>query len=637
VVQRTTRKLVKVPLYGQPAGKVAKIHDGATVGATIGTDLFYSDGSIVTLENLRAALGISTSSGGGASSLPLARTLWRLIQEIPENVLEVAALNTVGLVVRQTAGTWTTRAIAVTSTDRLTIANGDGDAGAPTLDMADIAALSVWGRAANSIGKPAPIVAGANDRLLTRVADAVAFTQLTAGMFPATLNTTTALQVASLGVNIAAPATAGRVQADGATPEYRLSRSSGTASDWQAYLPAGSTDYRFFSGADRFIFAADGTQRVLGNALFVGESTFPSLTSTRGYLAANGSASATYLLRVGGVNQGYLFADATDFYIATPATQGNNLRLQTDDVDRIVIATGGTAITLTATIVAVSSKDFVVGNTAQLNATASRGNITVNGASTAIYQLATGGTRRAYIFHDGTELTIDNTQNGNLVLATQGVGYIAIDGAGVTIYSGVAVFRKNNAGVILRDTSGSATDMTAFLSLQDNGSVERGWIGFGNGNTQAAFVNSIGEIAITAATILALTATSSVIALTTPSRVQIASGGESIRNIQDGAYISFYNTANTLRRGYLQMVVGSHSYLVSEEAGRALWISSNGGGVLISDDNVGTAIGRFDTTTTASDTSLSIYCRANTNAIRLVVVGAADSGGAGFRLLRVLN
>lgn len=50
--------------------------------------------------------------------------------------------------------------------------------------LRDSAALSVVGRAANSGGDPADIAAGANDRLLTRVSNALAFTQLTAGMVP---------------------------------------------------------------------------------------------------------------------------------------------------------------------------------------------------------------------------------------------------------------------------------------------------------------------------------------------------------------------------------------------------------------------------------------------------------------------
>jgi len=45
-------------------------------------------------------------------------------------------------------------------------------------------ALTVVGRSANSTGNVADIAAGANDRLLTRVADALGFTQLTNGMVP---------------------------------------------------------------------------------------------------------------------------------------------------------------------------------------------------------------------------------------------------------------------------------------------------------------------------------------------------------------------------------------------------------------------------------------------------------------------
>jgi len=45
-------------------------------------------------------------------------------------------------------------------------------------------AVSVIGRAANSVGDPADIAAAANDQLLRRVTDALSFGQLTVGMFP---------------------------------------------------------------------------------------------------------------------------------------------------------------------------------------------------------------------------------------------------------------------------------------------------------------------------------------------------------------------------------------------------------------------------------------------------------------------
>lgn len=67
--------------------------------------------------------------------------------------------------------------------------------------LRDSAALSVIGRAANSSGDPADIVAGANDRVLRRVSDALEFGQLTAGMIPSGLLTFAMLASAALAAN----------------------------------------------------------------------------------------------------------------------------------------------------------------------------------------------------------------------------------------------------------------------------------------------------------------------------------------------------------------------------------------------------------------------------------------------------
>lgn len=53
-----------------------------------------------------------------------------------------------------------------------------------------------------------------------------------------------------------------------------------------------------------------------------------------------------------------------------------------------------------------------------------------------------------------------------------------------------------NPVLILRDTSGNATDMTAFVSLQDSGSVERGYVGFGAGTTVLNITNGIGAVSL---------------------------------------------------------------------------------------------------------------------------------------------
>lgn len=49
---------------------------------------------------------------------------------------------------------------------------------------------------------------------------------------------------------------------------------------------------------------------------------------------------------------------------------------------------------------------------------------------------------------------------------------------------------------VLKDTSGGASDMTAYLSLTDNADTERGYLGFASGSTLMSIVNSIGQITI---------------------------------------------------------------------------------------------------------------------------------------------
>lgn len=64
--------------------------------------------------------------------------------------------------------------------------------------LRDSAALSVIGRAANTSGDPADIVAAADDRLLTRLGAVLGWTQLTVGMFPVNVITNAKLaQVAT--------------------------------------------------------------------------------------------------------------------------------------------------------------------------------------------------------------------------------------------------------------------------------------------------------------------------------------------------------------------------------------------------------------------------------------------------------
>lgn len=89
---------------------------------------------------------------------------------------------------------------------------------------------------------------------------------------------------------------------------------------------------------------------------------------------------------------------------------------------------------------------------------------------------------------DGTTITTSGT-----TLST---------GSNVPLLNAENTFASNqvlalaNPVLILRDTSGNATDMTAFVSLQDSGSVERGYVGFGAGTTVLNITNGIGAVSL---------------------------------------------------------------------------------------------------------------------------------------------
>jgi hypothetical protein len=164
---------VKVPLADN-LKRVVFLEEGATEGATFGRDLRLPDGTVLTLAILQSLLAPTD-----ADPNPLADTIWRPVREIPPNVRSVELLNSSGLVTRKVDGSWVTRTLGVVADGLLAITDGNGDAGNPMLAAATINALSVWGRAANTVGKPAPIVAASDGDVMRRDGSSVGFGTIT--------------------------------------------------------------------------------------------------------------------------------------------------------------------------------------------------------------------------------------------------------------------------------------------------------------------------------------------------------------------------------------------------------------------------------------------------------------------------
>ncbi len=101
--------------------KVIDITPGATIGATIGTNVYNADGSLF--------VPIVTPSQPNVSV-----TSWNLILDIPPNVSALASVSGAGLYTITGPGTSTTREI-VSSDGSVTIAHGNGVSGNPDLSV----------------------------------------------------------------------------------------------------------------------------------------------------------------------------------------------------------------------------------------------------------------------------------------------------------------------------------------------------------------------------------------------------------------------------------------------------------------------------------------------------------------------
>lgn len=116
--------LYKVPLFQNPRGNV-QVEQGATKGATVGTNVWNADGTLF----VPAAASTPTDP-------VVSKTLWELVLKVPPNVRALEnATGATGLFAVTAASTGALRTIQPT-VGRTTVSNGDGVAGDPVIDLA---------------------------------------------------------------------------------------------------------------------------------------------------------------------------------------------------------------------------------------------------------------------------------------------------------------------------------------------------------------------------------------------------------------------------------------------------------------------------------------------------------------------
>ena len=93
----------RVQLWGKP-GHSVNVEADATKGAVLGVNLYWPDGRLVTPADFAG-----DPADPDTGQFPI--TYWKLIQEVPENIRQLAALTGSGYAYRRPDGTWELRRI----------------------------------------------------------------------------------------------------------------------------------------------------------------------------------------------------------------------------------------------------------------------------------------------------------------------------------------------------------------------------------------------------------------------------------------------------------------------------------------------------------------------------------------------
>lgn len=161
--------------------------------------------------------------------------------------------------------------------------------------------------------------------------------------------------------------------------------------------------------------------------------------------------------------------------------------------------------------------------------------------------------------------------NGVASTAIRSDGAPALSQAIVPTWTGAHTFTGNTTTFnrVSGQLNTTWTDGTVISSLYSSGSSTVENFGTTSNHPLNLLTNDTTRISIAAAGAVGIGGTTTVTAGT----------GESIRLVNNSAFLSFYNTANSTRRGYLQAVTGNVMTLASEEASQNIDVTTNGGAV----------------------------------------------------------
>ena len=234
----------------------------------------------------------------------------------------------------------------------------------------------------------------------------------------------------------------------------------------------------FFPAADTIAFSEGGVEAArFDSAGNFGLGVTPSAWTSawRALQIGGGSQAGGLYGNAGGttgqvgISQNWYFNGSNNLYLATAAAS-DYYQFGGQHVWRNAPSgTAGNAISFTQAMTLDASGNLLLGGTTATNSASGRGNIVVNGTSSSMFNMTVGGVSKAYLFHAGTDMVLDNVANGAMLFYTNDTERARIDSDGrllVGLTSSVA------SGYKLQIANGTGGGI---VSTADNGGDANYW------------------------------------------------------------------------------------------------------------------------------------------------------------------
>lgn len=656
---------VRVAVLGT-VGRAVTIDSTATNGAQIGTNLFMPDGTVATVASLASLLGVP-ATGSGVIDHRLLRGL-ALGDDHPQYVRKDTlttrgdlyargaatvgrlGLGTVGQLLRSngTDPVWATLSPVITLATDLSGAVTLTDLASGTLaativnnavtdaKLRDSVGTSVIGRSAGTTGDPADIVASADTHVLRRASGVLGFGQITSAYVA--------------GFSEAAQDAVGGILTDTAEINFTYDDTGGTIT---ADLIAASVTFSKIQNiaTSRFVgrvTASSGSMEALTGTQAT--ALLDPFTSTlKGLVPASGGGTANFLR-----------ADGTWVSVAEDAQDAvGSILTDTAEIDFTYNdATPSISASLVAASVAfskiqnISTSRFVgrvtagTGSAEALTGTQATTLLDVFTSTLKGLTPASGGGTTNFLRADGNWAapsagsgTVTSVAVGAGITASPSpittTGTLSVDQSFAPVWTGTHTY---SVATRFADGSESAPAIT-FTNDLDTGFyrggsdildlVCGGVVRFRVDATRVRPVGSIhaddGSEAVP------------VYSFTNDLDTGMYRGGSNILDLVCGGVIRFRVDSTRVRPvGAIHADDGSASvpiYSFTSDTDTGMYrVAENAIGFAVG----GAEVGRFDTNSTAGQTRFALWDVDN-GTLERVSVGAADSGGAGFKVLRIPN